>query len=291
MKKFKFPKEIKSQYEGFKPFIELYQVVKPMAFEQLVLDFSETTWFDANLLAILGSILNKAQNNLNNVSIKNLQPQVAKIFSKHNFLSNFGGEKVEDFYNTTIKYRRFKSTDEKIFKVYLDNELLSKGELPKMSSALRKKINESIFEIYYNAIIHGKTKDIFSCGQYYPGDRRLDFTIVDLGKTIKGTVNKYLKKKSNGSQAIEWAVQEGNTTKVGDTPGGLGLSLIRKFLELNNGKFQILSADGYWYQRGTNAQSNFFHKNFDGTIVNLEFNIDDNKEYCLESELKPEDIF
>lgn len=291
MKTFKFPKEVRSRHEGYEPFLDLYQLVKGMVFDNLILDFSNTTWFDANLLAILGSILNRVQNDLNDIQIKNLKPQVEKIFSKNHFLSNFGGAKIEDFYGTTIKYKRFKSTDEKLFKVYLDNELLSREALPRMTTALRKKINESIFEIYNNAIIHGHSKDIFSCGQFYPSERRLDFTIVDLGKTVKGNVNKYLNKKLTGNAAIEWAIQEGHTTKIGDTPGGLGLSLIRKFLELNNGKIQILSADGYWYQRGNYSKSFLFVKRFDGTIVNLEFNIDDNKEYCLESELKPEDIF
>ena len=291
MNKFIFPATIKSDTNGYKCFIELYQLTKEMIFDELILDFNKTSWFDANLLAILGSILNKVQSGLNDIQITNLKPHVSKVFSKNHFLSNFGGEKIEDYYGTTIKYKRFKSSEEKLFKVYLDNELLSKKALPKMTSALRKKINESIFEIFNNTIIHGNSKDIFSCGQYYPSDMRLDFTIVDLGKTIKGNVSRYLQKKFSGSEAIEWAIEEGNTTKTGDTPGGLGLSLIRSFLELNGGKIQILSADGYWYQRKDKSKSLVFDQRFDGTIVNLEFNINDQNEYCLASELKPEEIF
>lgn len=291
MKTFKFPQVIKSNFEGYPPLLDLYHFSKKMIFDELVLDFSDTSWFDANLLAVLGSILNRAQSDLNDVRLVNLQPQVEKIFSKNHFLSNFGGEKIEDYYGTTIKYKRFKSSEEKLFKVYLDNELLSRSVLPRMSNALRKKINESIFEIFNNAVIHGGTTDIFSCGQFYPANKRLDFTIVDLGKTIKVNVESFLGKKLSAEDAIQWAIQEGHTTKKGDTPGGLGLSLIRKFLELNKGKIQILSADGYWYQRGENSHYQLFNKVFDGTIVNLEFNIDDNNEYCLKDEIKKEDIF
>jgi hypothetical protein len=291
MKLFSFPKRVTSDYDGYSCFIELYQLIKKMLFDDITIDFDKTEWFDANLLAILGSILNKAQNDLNTIRIINLKPKVLKIFSKNHFLSNFGGEKIEDYYGTTIKYKRFKATDEKLFKVYLDNELLSKKELPKMTIALRKKVNESIFEIFNNAIIHGASKDIFSCGQYYPANSKLDFTIVDLGKTIKGNVNKYLGKKLSGSETIEWAILEGNTTKVGDIPGGLGLSLIRSFLKLNFGKIQILSADGYWYQERDQTRSLLFVQRFDGTMVNLEFNIADQNEYCLSNEIKSEDIF
>lgn len=61
---------------------------------------------------------------------------------------------------------------------------------------------------------------------------RLNFTIVDLGKTIKTGVNNFLKKNLSGIEYIAWAVEEGNTTKRGTIPGGLGLSLIREFLKI-----------------------------------------------------------
>lgn len=291
MKNFSFPIRVESDYEGYKSFLDLYNLTKGLIFDTLVIDFEMTNWFDANLLSILGSILNNAQSSLNDVKLINLKPNVARIFSKNHFLSNFGGEKLDDYYGTTIKYRRFKSTEEKLFKVYLDTELLAKEALPRMTSALRKKINESIFEIFNNAVIHGGSKDIFSCGQFYPKTNRLDFTITDLGRTIKGNVNEYLKKNLSANSAIEWAVEQGNTTKVDDTPGGLGLSLIRSFLNLNGGKIQIVSADGYWFLKKDEANSSLFENSFDGTFVNLEINIDDKNEYCLASELKPEEIF
>ncbi|MCL5055576.1 MAG: hypothetical protein M1169_06475 [Firmicutes bacterium] len=61
---------------------------------------------------------------------------------------------------------------------------------------------------------------------------REPLTIVDLGKTIKTGVNNFLKKNLSGIEYIAWAVEEGNTTKRGTIPGGLGLSLIREFLKI-----------------------------------------------------------
>ncbi|MBU2446275.1 MAG: ATP-binding protein [Bacteroidetes bacterium] len=288
--KFEMPKRVVSDSQGFETLNDFYNQTKNAFIDTIVIDFSNTDWFDANLLAMLGAILSRLEENLNSINIINLKNRLEKIFSKNHFLSNFGGYKIEDYYQTTIKYKKIKPNEEKVFKYYLDNELLSKTVLPKMSTGLRKKINESIFEIFNNAIIHGESSDIFSCGQYYPRGSKLDFTIVDLGKTIKVNVNKYLNKNLKGSQAIDWAVQEGNTTKVGDTPGGLGLSLIRDFLKLNNGKIQIRSCDGYWCQAGNQINQISFDKEFDGTIVNLEFNLNDKSLYYLKSELKPEDI-
>lgn len=104
-------------------------------------------------------------------------------------MSNFGSEILPDIYQTTIKFKKFKVNEEKQFKDYLDRELLSQPDLPKMSPLLKSKINKSIFEIFNNANIHGHCTHVFSCGQYFPQKKRLASTIADLGKMIKFNVN------------------------------------------------------------------------------------------------------
>jgi len=289
--RFEFPGNVQNNFEGYRSLIELFNAVDGCVFDEIILDFDKTTWFEANLTAVLGAVLSKAQSEVNTVRIENLHNNVDDILSRNHFLSHFGGREIFDLFSSTIKYRRFRITEEKLFKEYLDRELLSKEALPSMSTLLRKKINESIFEIFNNAVIHGSCGNIFSCGQYYPKRKRLDFTIVDLGITIKVNVNKYLGKNYSGSRAIQWAVSEGHTTKQSQIPGGLGLSLIREFLEKNNGKIQIISADGYWEQAGTEKVVENFSQEFQGTIVNLEFNVEDKGHYCLSSEIKEDEIF
>ena len=92
--------------------------------------------------------------------------------------------------------------------------------------------------------------------------KRLDFTIVDLGRTIKSNVKEYVNKEVSGKDALKWAVTEGNTTKHGEIPGGLGLSMIREFLKKNDGKIQIVSEDGYWEQKGYNEKNDCFSQIF-----------------------------
>ncbi|MBU0567558.1 ATP-binding protein [bacterium] len=289
--KHEFPQEISSNFEGYRGLIDFYNKTSALAFDRIILDFAKTTWLEANLIAVLGAILNKVQSGLNEVKIENLSSNIRNVLSRNHFLSHFGGLKIPDYYKTTIKYRKFKRAEEKLFKEYLDGELLSKEAMPDMSSLLRKKINESIFEIFNNAVIHGNCSHIFSCGQYYPQKKRLDFTIVDLGKTIKANVTGYVNRNLSGKDSIKWAVAEGHTTKQGQIPGGLGLSLIREFLEKNNGKIQIISSDGYWEQEGQGKRDGSFPQTFSGTIVNLEFNIDDKSHYCLLSEIDKDNIF
>ena len=289
--RFEFPQSIKSDFDGYNTLVDFCNITDDLLFDDLTLDFSKTKWLEANLTAILGAILNKTQSELNNLKIENLQGSIKELFSRNHFLSHFGGLKIPDYYDTTIKYRKFKITEEKLFKEYLDTELLSKKAMPNMSVLLKKKVNESIFEIFNNAVLHGNCRNVFSCGQYYPAKNKLDFTIVDLGKTIKANVNEYVRKYFSGEDAIKWAVAEGHTTKRGQIPGGLGLSLIREFIEKNTGKIQIVSADGYWEQKEGVETGKRFVQAFPGTIVNLEFNIADQSHYCLLSEIDKENIF
>lgn len=288
---FKFPQSIRSDFVGYATLVDLSNNISDIDFDDITLDFNRTTWFEANLTAVLGAILSNAQGNFNDIKFIGISEKITSLLSRNHFLSHFGGLKIPDIYDTTIKYRKFKMTEEKLFKEYLDHELLSKEVMPKMSSLLKKKINESIFEIFNNAVLHGNCQNVFTCGQYYPTKSRLDFTIVDLGNTIKTNVNEYLNKNSSGEDAIKWAVSEGNTTKCGQIPGGLGLSLIREFLRKNNGRIQIISADGYWEQiKGIETGKSFLQA-FSGTIVNLEFNIADTSHYYLSSEIDEGNIF
>lgn len=291
------PNRIKSDGNGFEELVTIHHKTKSLFLETITFDFSRCKWFEANLCAVLGAICDNALNNLNEIEFINFKPQIKTIFCKNEFLKHFGGEISIDINHTTVKYKRYSPKEQSSFRDYLDAELLSKEEMPQMSLLLKKKINESIFEIFENAITHGKSDFVFSCGQFYPNKQppRIDFTIVDLGKTIKANVNNFLNEDLNACNSIKWAVKDKNTTKQGDTPGGLGLKVIQKFLSLNKGKFQIVSDNGYWYQDENNRTfAKLFDNTFIGTIVNLEFNIDDDSVYMLEEEiinLKDEDLF
>ncbi len=128
--------------------------------------------------------------------------------------------------------------------------------------------------------------------QFYPKQGRLDFTISDAGIGIRENVRRYTgKQKFSSCKAIEWAMTEGNTTKTGKQPGGLGLKLIKDFIQINKGKIQVVSRFGY-YEFSTIGQSiEKMNHDFPGTCINIEINTEDSGSYLLSSELKNEDIF
>ena len=287
------PSNISSTYEGYKLLVNLFQRVKDISLSEIIFDFSHNKWFEANLAAVFGAIIYHTDKNMNNIRFVNLSGKVEEILQKNYFLYHYGWVIKEDKYSTTIRYQKFSPEDEGLFKQYVSNQLLARPDFPRISELLAKKINESIFELFENARTHGHCDYIFTCGQYYPKKvpARVDFTLVDLGKTIKYNVNNYLKKNLEGYEAIDWAMKYGNTTKTGRISGGLGLDLIKEFIKLNNGKIQIVSSDGFWEMRKGIIQKKPFQKAFLGTIVNLEFNLDDTNIYKLKEEVSLNNIF
>ena len=293
IKKIQIPNRVSSNFDGYNFLAKLHHELDGLFQEQIALDFSYNTWFEANLCAALGAIINKANTKLNQITIENLKSQQESIFKRNHFLASFGGQIVNDHNNTTIKYRRNKLQDDKLIKEFLDRELINKPDFPRLSNAAKGEIIRSIFEIYSNAVIHGDCDEVYSCGQFYPGKTppRIDFTIVDIGQTIKRNVSDFNEFEFSGIEAIHWALKESNTTKPKEKkiPGGLGLKIICDFARMNNGKVQIVSSDGCWQITGGKEESAELEFTFPGTLVNLEFNLNDQSFYYLKEE-KPEEI-
>ncbi len=288
-----FNHQIRSDSSGYKFLTQIYHEAKDLPSTQIVFDFTKTRWFEANLSAVLGAIVELLDEEGKRITFQNFQPKVDDILKRNGFLNTSTENSEWDIFGTTVPYRSFSQKNDSQFIRYIAKEVLKKRDFPKHSERLGKKINESIFELFENARTHGHCKQIHTCGQYYPNKvpPRLDITIVDMGKTIKANVNEYLNENLNGDLCIDWAVQYGNTTKQGVISGGLGLDVIMEFLKLNKGKIQIISADGYWENRRGIISKSIFSKPFPGTIVNIEFNLNDDKIYYLDDETPLEGIF
>ena len=92
-------------------------------------------------------------------------------------------------------------------------------------------------------------------------------------------------------EAIDWATSSNNTTKRGTVPGGLGLKLLREFIDLNGGSIQIVSDAGYWLRQDGKTRTVRLDSAFDGTVVSLEIDTADTRSYELTSESDMGDIF
>ena len=283
---------IKSDSSGFSSIADISFKTKDAWIDSIELDFSSCSFFEANMAAPLYTVISRLRNDLNIVSVTNMRPEVSRILQKNKFLSVFNQPDITDSNQTTLPFKIFKLSAGDQFNDYLDNYMKGKG-IPSMSQVLTKRFKQSLFEIFLNATIHSQSESgIFVCGQFYPKKHRIDFTIADAGVGILENVQKYLRKPGLDScEAIEWAMIEGNTTKTGNHPGGLGLKLIKDFIQINGGKIQVVSRFGYYEFSANDESVRKMNNDFPGTCINIEINTEDKSNYYLKSELKSEDIF
>ncbi len=277
---------------GFAALASFHARTERCVVEDVEIDMRGTDWFDADMCAPFGALLYRLGDNLNTVNLTNLSPKVEKILSKNGFLSHYGRRSVPDLWGTTVAYQRFDTEDDRYFSGYIEQEFIRRPEMPAMSRGLSKRFRESLFEIFSNAVLHSRTTlGIFSCGQFFPARNRLDFTVADLGVGIRTNVRDHLQCDLDAEAAIVWAVQEHHTTKRGTIPGGLGLTLLQEFVDLNGGHMQIVSDAGYWSRKGNRTSTSFLAAPFPGTIVNVEINTADRRAYRLSSEPEDDGIF
>jgi len=283
---------IRHDKAGFEALVHLYAQTKSQSLEDIQLDLTDASWIDADMCSALGAILYRLGSQANVVHLTHIPDRVETILSKNGFLSHYGRQRVPDTWGTTIPYRHFDSKDDHDFARYIEAELIHRREMPRMSTGLLKKFRESVFEIFSNAVIHSQTElGIFGCGQFFPKQHLLIFTIADLGISIRRRVKKSIGLDLSAEKAIVWATEGRNTTKRGRVPGGLGLKLLREFIQLNGGCIQIVSDAGYWKQQQGQLTTERLTHPFPGTVVSIEINTADTTSYALFSELSEEDIF
>lgn len=287
-----FLPEIRHDQPSFEALASLHAQTKECLLDNVEINMNTTRWFDADMCAAFGAILYSLGERLNTVNLVGIRSSVGTILAKNGFLSHYGRVQIHDQWGTTIPYQRFDVKDDHYFAEYIENELIHRSEMPKMSQGLLKKFRESIFEIFNNAVHHSRTKlGIFSCGQFFPNQNRLDFTVADLGVGIRQNVEDYTKRKFSPGNAIVWATEEFNTTKRGKLPGGLGLRILCEFIDLNGGSIQIVSDAGFWQRKNEKTVTKPLSHPFPGTVVSVEINTADTKVYRLASDLNAENIF
>ncbi len=283
---------IRSNMDGFNSIARIGKETQNMNLGSVRWDFSRCSFFEANMAAPLYVVIARLRNELNDVSVYNVSSGIERILKKNNFLTVFNMTSLPDNNQTTLPFKIFKLHAGEQFYDYLESYMNGRG-IPRMTDALTKRFRQSLVEIFLNASIHSDSKSgIFACGQFFPQKHRLDFTIADAGIGIRENVRRYTRKRKMSScAAINWALTEGNTTKTGNHPGGLGLKLIKDFIRINKGKLQIVSRYGYYEFSSRGASVQKMDYDFRGTSVNIEINTQDTSSYCLKSELSSDDIF
>lgn len=236
-------------------------------------------WFDANLSAVLGGICEKLLDK-HKISLRCGKTDIERILKRNGFYeAHLGGEKFPDSNHSTIPYLNIPVKKEFDFVAYLKKNFFSHTKIPKLLEDTEQSILGAMQEVYDNIVQHSKSEKFYACGQYFHKRNQIAFCIVDTGIGFASSVNQKLSNtRLTSKQAIEWAIQRGNTTKK--TTGGLGLSEIQKAIEINCGQLYIVSGNAILYIKNSKKEYKMLENFFEGVIVNMIFKTESNYQEC-----------
>lgn len=83
----------------------------------------------------------------------------------------------------------------------------------------------------------------------------------------------------SSDKALKWAFQPGTTTRSGEVTGGVGLDFLKQFVNLNQGKLEIFSHDGYAIIDKGKESYQVRQTFFEGTLVNITLKCDESYYY------------
>lgn len=273
-------RNIDTSFESYSQLVELHHTHKDDFLKTISLSLKQ--WFGANMAAPLGAILDRLSP-LNTIQFAEMDTEIQSILQKNHFLSHFGYANQSDTYSTTIPYQKLKPTDGRFFMTYVQKELLARSELPSMSESLKRKMAESIFEVFVNAQMHSESEHIYTCGQFFPKKEKIEFCITDSGIGFKERVQRRFSQSVSSLAAIRWALEDQNTTKQ-NVSGGIGLALLKEFILKNKGKLQIVSDRGFYQLGADGEKAQLLSHRFPGAIINVQFMTNDKTNYFLKSE-------
>lgn len=270
---------IRTDAKGTQALLDFYLFAKKYNNCWFNLNIENLYWIDANLSALLLRYchLLKSENKIKfYIDYKSLKGHL-NVLSR-NGLAHFIVEDKKYFQpydnkETTIPVKAFRLDSVDGFVEYIESSLLKHQGLDGIIFEDKDKLKTSYFEIFDNVGQHGRTTyPILACGQYFPNECELKFTIVDSGcgflKNIAeftaGTIN-----IKRASDAISWA-SKGNSTKKKEK-GGTGLNKILSYCMKNGGGLHVVSDDCYWAFANRSINTFNIKNNLCGATIHLIF--------------------
>ncbi|MEL6353892.1 MAG: ATP-binding protein [Cyanobacteria bacterium J06627_28] len=219
---------------------------------------------------------------------QSLQKRISVNLAQNGFLQAFGCAQVS-WDGNSIPYRSDLEYHAESIGDYLHTKWLGKGWV-NISPELQDLISGKVAEIYLNAFDHSQSPiGIFSCGQHYPRLGWLHLTAVDFGMGIPQSVRSLPANKDlSSTDALEWALRSGTSTKPKDIGSGLGLNLLQSFVIANGGSLKIFSNDSCLIIDDNGVKYKNVTTNFTGTLIDIAFRCDESY-YCLEAEASSPD--
>ena len=268
----------------FDKLFELWGLVKGCS-SNVTVDFSGCDFLRPNAVAFLGGLARLVEHRNHRVEFDwdTANDKILAILRQNGFAGVFGYTRTLGGPGSSIPYREdrtYVTNVESNIINYLKFKWLGSGWV-RVSSRLRDAIVGRVWEIYDNAFLHSKSSiGVFSCGQFFWRMGLLKLSVVDFGVGIPANLRRHLKahpfvEHLTAAQCLRWAFQQGSSTKHDTTRRGNGLVLLKEFINVNHGKLEIYSQNGYALIEGGKEKFNNRRKFFQGTLVNITLRCDE----------------
>src|SRR5690554_3685422 len=136
----KFQNDIKTDFEGYQKLINLIFQAENSMNQEIVFDFSNVYFFEANLCAVLATIIEILEQKGKKIKLINFNNKVETILRKNEFLIPYNYEAIFDNYDTSIKYQKFDTLlkeDDNNFEEYIKEQSLHNCRESKIHFSLR----------------------------------------------------------------------------------------------------------------------------------------------------------
>jgi len=297
-KQIKLP-PLRNDDKGYAYLFRLAKDIFDNPYRYFQIDFKSCSVIEQNAVAMIGGLAKhvNAMNSTAKVSItrnllakyrihlkiNSMNEAVRQKLIKNNFLSFFNDGSCSGFpKGDYVGYREHTEyLDSEAIVLHLRDQWLSDEKI-RMSAELKNSIVSKVLEVFMNAYGHSeKTNEakVISCGEYDEKDNSLKLTVMDFGVGIIENVHNHLSKQIKDSEAMQWALQTGNSTKtdsIEEIPRGLGFGILNDFVRVNKGSIKIYSNNCYASTDEDGEYSvNEINTNFPGTLVTITINCDD----------------
>lgn len=275
---------LNNRKESFKFLSKLQCEVLERKEKKIIFDFQKCQFSNAIFTSFLGAMTEIGQAHQKIITYRFTEDsELLEYFKKsglYDYLVNDGRRKHTN--QNALPFWKVKMNEDDLM-TYIDNIIgLSRINI---EDNARQQLFMNFYELFINARDHSNEKHgVYSCGHWMPKKKCLVFSLYDTGIGISKRVKNKFGKSMSDIEALEWALVGGNSTRQLEkgVPRGLGLSNIKKFVKLNNGRLTILS-NGVFYDFNANSNANsneriekFPYENM-GTMVCV--TIEQDKEY------------
>lgn len=271
------------------PIARLMKILTPARQEEqlVTLDFSHCHFISAEAIAILAGIklLRDYYGFQTNVDINTLDDNVKIVLKKSKLLEMFGhrggrytGNSLPIFVADRETHQSYKDS----IIEYINQEIMERSEMPDMSFTLHKEIRKAFFELFNNIFNHSESPiGGLVCGQVYPKKKEIQIVFHDTGVGLAKRVRDNIPSVNSDSKAIMWALRKGTSTLSNNNEArGLGLYLLYKFIDVNQGELRICANKGIV----NNRIASFNQYALDGTLIDVRIKVSDDDIYVLSSE-------